>query len=175
MHCLLRQGYLQAISACHTPGPPSLPPGVASLLQHDFFCANLLFHACCCPAVSPEARQFLSKTASEATPFASPSANMSDPAVRMAALTQARQWYRQLNEPLHAAAVQQHLESTTNNTFGNVSVVIGVPKGGVAQSPRNTKVLLYMHGERKVLAYTRGCSACPVHLFDIHLVKCMLG
>jgi hypothetical protein len=81
----------------------------------------------------------------------------------MAALTQARQWYRQLNEPLHAAAVQQHLESTTNSTFGSVSVVIGVPKGGVAQSPRNTKVLLYMHGERKVLACTRGRGACPVH------------
>lgn len=69
-----------------------------------------------------------------------------DPAAVMATLTQAREWYKQLDLPYHAVAVQQHLQSITNSTIGNVPVVIGVPKGVDGKRHGDTKVLMYMHG-----------------------------
>jgi hypothetical protein len=91
----------------------------------------------------------------------------------MAALTQARQWYQQLNEPLHAAAVQQHLQSTTNSTIGNVSVVVGVPKGVDEKRPENMKVLLYMHGkwDSHQSEVDPVLGACPVHMS--HVTQCV--
>lgn len=55
---------------------------------------------------------------------------------------------RDLSKPLHDAAVAQYLQSVNNSTIGNVPVVIGVPKGVQETGKANTKVLLYMHGER---------------------------
>lgn len=80
----------------------------------------------------------------------------------MAALTQAREWYRQQQAPLHAAAVQQHRQSTTNSTIANVPVVVGVPKGVNKGDPANTKVLLYMHGERRQGQQQMQCQAACV-------------
>jgi hypothetical protein len=99
--------------------------------------------------VSTEARQFLAQAAAGATPLgASASSGIpADAAAAAAAVQTLRDFYRDLNEPLHAAAVQQHLQDVRNSTVGNVSVVIGVPKGAEGTDPGNTKVVIYMHGE----------------------------
>lgn len=97
--------------------------------------------------VSTEARQFLAQAAAGATPLGS-SASSDASAAAAAGIQTARDFYRDLNAPLHAAAVQQHLQSVRNSTVGNISVVIGVPKGVSETDPANTKVVIYMHGER---------------------------
>jgi hypothetical protein len=73
--------------------------------------------------------------------------NADPAAVAAAVIETGAQFYRQINEPLHAAAVEQHLQSVSNGTVGNVSVVIGVPKGVTETDPANTKVVMYMHGK----------------------------
>jgi hypothetical protein len=117
---------------------------------HSFNATKLPF--CFQPdTISAEARQTLSRLAAGTTPFGTaPSKDtaLADPAAAAAAVQAIRDFYRQSMVPLHEAAVQQHLHSVRNSTVGNVSVAIGVPKGVPEKDPADTKVVIYMHGER---------------------------
>jgi hypothetical protein len=112
----------------------------ASAIEHPF---------CFTPdTISTNARTFLSTASAGLTPFgSSATVNTSDQQQLGALLRKSRDYCRQQNGPKHAAAVQRYLQSASNSSIGNVSVVVGVPKGAADAPNTDTKVLLYIHGE----------------------------
>lgn len=97
--------------------------------------------------ISSEAKQVLSRTAAGATPFGATPPPDATPEQSAGYVQQAREFYRQLNIPLQAVAIQRHLQSPKNDTIANIPVVIAVPQGVNETTPADTKVLMYLHGK----------------------------
>jgi hypothetical protein len=134
------QQHDEAVDNCTAARP-------SSAVEHPF---------CFLPdTISNNAKEFLSRSSAGSTPFGSSAAvNTSDHQQLAALLQKSRDYCRQQNGPMHTAAVQRYLRSTSNSSIGNVPVVVGVPKG-VDDAPNNdTKVLLYLHDE---LLHAWGC------------------
>jgi hypothetical protein len=109
--------------------------------------------------ISPEARAFLANTSAAVLPSEDPPAVVQQ---------KAQNFYRELSEPLHAAAVEAYLQTPVNSSIGGVPVVIAAAKGVNASSNADTKVLLYLHGEHQLLLpsclETHACIQCNATL-----------
>jgi hypothetical protein len=99
------------------------------------------------PTISPEAQQFLATSAAGATPFGTSDFGTT-PEEQAAVIAKLRTFFPSALANLSVAAEAQYIGSKRDASIAGVPVVIAVPKGVQESSPANTKVLLYLHGER---------------------------